>query len=63
MICPDCGLECRVDAAGLEGSGDASPDTATLVQRVQRLVCRNPRCTRHGREVTLAKNTLYRSDA
>lgn len=45
MICPECRNEMYICGSVLRVSGDESPDTKTVVERVLRFICRNPQCT------------------
>ncbi len=50
MICPECRNEMYICGSTLRVSGDQSPDTETVVERVLRFVCRNPQCAKKSVE-------------
>ena len=51
MLCPKCKLELLIDSSVLEVEGDDSPDTETVINQVQTLICRNPNCEDNGKVV------------
>lgn len=59
MRCSACGVDAMIGRSYVTVQGDQSPDTKTQVYTVQEIICRNPRCKRHGEVVETVKNLDY----
>lgn len=59
MLCPDCASALRIGYSETVVSGDESALTDTEVTLLQHLICQNPTCPRHNKEVHIARVRLY----
>ena len=50
MICKSCGNEMYINGSYVRVKGDTSPEEETVVERVLRFGCRNPKCAERERE-------------
>lgn len=50
MICKSCGNEMYINGSYIRVSGDHSEEEETVVERVLRFGCRNPKCAQYGKE-------------